>query len=96
MQQQRASRSAEVASVTDWEHYLACSPLPDPRDRPAMNDFLNSIMEETDITDLHKTMQQCEVRDYFTAFAISSCITRCVLLHWSSADVCCCQLPFTA
>lgn len=73
MQQKRAARSADVASVTDWEHYLACSPLPDPRDRPAMNDFLNTIMEETDITDLHKTLQQCEVCVFGRLLLVLAC-----------------------
>lgn len=52
--------AATRADAADWGQYLACSPLPDPRDRPAMNDFLNTVQEPA-ITDLQETLQRCEV-----------------------------------
>lgn len=61
LQQQRSAMASARAAVTDWEQYLVCSPLPDPRDRPAMNDFLNTILQEADTNDLQKTLQHCEV-----------------------------------
>lgn len=60
LQQRRAEMAATRADAADWEQYLACSPLPDPRDRPAMNDFLNTVQEPA-ITDLQETLQRCEV-----------------------------------
>lgn len=61
MQQQRAEMAASRSAVTDWIEYLSCSPLPDPRDVPAMTGYLATVVQEADTTDLHKTLQQCEV-----------------------------------
>lgn len=61
MQQQRAAMAASQGAASDWESYVACSPLPDPRDRPAMNDFLNSILLEVDTTDIQRSLQGSEV-----------------------------------
>lgn len=61
MQHERAAMAAAQGAASDWEHYVACSPLPHPRDRPAMNDFLNSILLEVDTTDIQKTLQGSEV-----------------------------------
>lgn len=61
MQQQRAEMAASRSAVTDWIEYLSCSPLPDPRDVPAMTGYLATVVQEADTTDLHKTLQLCEV-----------------------------------
>lgn len=53
--------AASRAALADWNEYLSCTPLPDPRDQPAMNDFLATVVPEVDIKDLQKTLQQCEV-----------------------------------
>jgi hypothetical protein len=61
MQQQRAEMAASRSALTDWSEYLSCSPLPDPRDVPAMTGYLATVVHEADTTDLQKTLQQCEV-----------------------------------
>lgn len=61
LQQQRAQMAVSQAATAEWEQFLSCSPLPDPHDRPAMNAFLSSTLEETDTGNLQKTLQQCEV-----------------------------------
>ncbi|GMH38615.1 hypothetical protein BSKO_06499 [Bryopsis sp. KO-2023] len=43
----------------DWERYLRCTHLPDPRKRNQMNDYLN-IVTTTECTDLASTLDMCE------------------------------------
>eukprot|EP00775_Hariotina_reticulata_P010277 gene10277-10436_t len=58
LQHARAVAEQEAAEVSNWQRYLACNPLPEPNQRPAMNSFLNSLAESNS-TNLEDALQEC-------------------------------------
>jgi hypothetical protein len=57
--QERTAAEQQQAEAASWQRYLSCTSLPDPRQRPDMNDFFNCV--EGSNEQLELTMKECEV-----------------------------------
>jgi hypothetical protein len=60
LQQERAAAEQQQAEAASWQRYLSCTSLPDPRQRPDVNDFFNCLQEGSN-EQLDMTMKECEV-----------------------------------